>query len=382
MIDFFWVLLPAAAISGWFFARMQFNSPNKNNRPHDYSNYFKGLNFLINEQSNKAIQVFTEMLEVDNDTIEIHIALGNLFRRRGEVDRAIQIHQNLVSRPSLDSDQRAQALLELGQDFMKAGLFGRAERFFQELVEIKTHNIPALRYLITIYEQEKEWEKAIATSENLQSIVGENLQPTIAHYYCELAEKSNNNKDFTASQQWLKAAQSSDENNIRMIILVGHQQYAQGDYKTAINTFKSVVKQLSFFSEVLDQLAECYKKINDIKSLIAYLAQILEKDNNIAVALLLCNLLENQQGNAQAINFITKQLHANPSLRGLEQLIALHASSSETIQHNEIIVIKSFLTNIINNQRPSYMCSQCGFSGTILYWQCPRCKSWGKVTPT
>jgi len=154
--DLLWLLLPLAAASGWWVARLDHqNRPGKGARDFP-SAYFKGLNFLLNEQPDKAIEVFIKVLEVDSETAETHLALGNLFRRRGEVERAIRIHQNLIARPTLDKEQRSQALLELGQDYLKAGLFDRAENLFIELAENRLHSQPALRFLMQIYQQERK----------------------------------------------------------------------------------------------------------------------------------------------------------------------------------------------------------------------------------
>jgi lipopolysaccharide biosynthesis regulator YciM len=127
---------------------------------------------------------------VDTETVETHLAVGNLFRRRGEVERATRIHQNLIARPSLEPLQRSQALFELAQDYLKAGLFDRAENLLLELAEVNLHSEPALKGLVQIYEQEREWEKAAATLRRLVRVTGERQDRIIAHYDCELAEEA------------------------------------------------------------------------------------------------------------------------------------------------------------------------------------------------
>src|SRR3972149_1945846 len=185
--DLLWLLLPLAAASGWFVARLE--QKRRVQKSLDLpSAYFTGLNFLLNEQPDKAIEVFIRVLEVNSDTVETHLALGNLFRRRGEVERAIRIHQNLIARPTLDKEQRSHALMELGQDYFKAGLFDRAENLFLELAEIQAHSEQALKLLLHIYQQEKEWEKAIDVTRKLAPITGKIMDENIAHFYCELAD--------------------------------------------------------------------------------------------------------------------------------------------------------------------------------------------------
>src|SRR5690242_4385196 len=142
-------------------SRPREEAPRKSNLPRDY---LVGLNFLLNEETDKAVDIFVKMLEVDSDTVETHLAVGKLFRRRGEVDRAIRIHQNLIARPQLEKVYREQSLYELGQDYLSAGMLDRAERIFLELVSAKSHSAQALRTLIDIYEQEKDWENAVKTA--------------------------------------------------------------------------------------------------------------------------------------------------------------------------------------------------------------------------
>src|SRR3990167_1568411 len=154
-------------------------SVRKINLPRDY---LIGLNFLLNEETDKAVDIFIKMLEVDRDTVETHLAVGKLFRRRGEVDRAIRIHQNLIARPQLEPTYREQSLFELGQDYLSAGMLDRAERVFLELVNTKSHSAQALRTLLDIYQQEKDWEHAVKTAAQYESVTKQNMQLVVAHY--------------------------------------------------------------------------------------------------------------------------------------------------------------------------------------------------------
>jgi len=150
-----WLLLPLAALSGWLAARRR--QENSVSDPTFPSDYFKGINYLLNEQPDKAVDVFIKMLEVDTDTVETHLALGSLFRRRGEVDRAIRIHQNLIARPNLTKSQRIESLRELGQDYLRAGVLDRAENLFLELTGMGEDE--CFVYLLEIYQQQREWSK-------------------------------------------------------------------------------------------------------------------------------------------------------------------------------------------------------------------------------
>ena len=192
MVDLWWLLipvalLPVAALSGWLAARRSQNVGPSVSTGGLRSNYFRGINYLLNEQPDKAIEAFIRVLEVDSETVETHLALGNLYRRRGEVDRAIRIHQNIIARPTLRADQRNEALLELGNDYMRAGLLDRAENLFRELCDTDGYTVPALRQIIDLYQQEKDWDQAIVCARRLAGVSGEPLGRVIAHYYCEQA---------------------------------------------------------------------------------------------------------------------------------------------------------------------------------------------------
>ena len=181
-VGLFWLLLPLAAGASWWAARRGIARVSGAQVDRLRSTYFRGLNYLLNEQPDKAIEVFLQIAEVDSNTIETHLALGNLFRRRGEVDRAIRVHQNLVARPTLNAEQKTSALLELGEDYMRAGLLDRAETLFTDLVGIDARAPSALRHLISIYQQERDWHKAIDHARRLEQATGESQGRMIAQY--------------------------------------------------------------------------------------------------------------------------------------------------------------------------------------------------------
>jgi len=206
-INLLWLLLPVAALSGWYLGQRRADPGRDGGRERGLrSDYFKGINYLLNEQPDKAIEVFIKVLEVDQETVETHLALGNLYRRRGEVDRAIRIHQNLVARNTLSPEQRYEALLELGQDYLSAGLLDRAENLFKELAEASHYRVQALRQLIDIYEQEKDWDQAISCARQLERATGNQLGPVIAHYQCEQAEQLRERKEYKSALKLLGKA--------------------------------------------------------------------------------------------------------------------------------------------------------------------------------
>ncbi|VAX06962.1 Lipopolysaccharide assembly protein LapB [hydrothermal vent metagenome] len=381
-MDLLLLLLPVAAASGWLAAkrsdrRQDASPPEANQSPA----YFKGLNYLLNEQPDKAIDVFVQMLEVDSETVETHLALGNLFRRRGEVERAIRVHQNLIARPTLNRDQRAQALLELGQDYMRAGLFDRAENLFSELIEINQYPEQALQNLRVIYQQEKDWKKCLEVASKLESITDEALYAESAHYYCELAQIARSSKDYSSAASMLKKAQSCNRNCVRATMVQGATEVERGNYKAAIKIFKRVERQdHTFVPEVLPSLIECYQQLNNRSGLVTYLWQLFKRQKSIAVALALVELIKEDDGEQAAADFIAEYLREYPNLDGVHKLIALNQSSAEAGESETLSILYTQISLILE-ERPAYKCKQCGLAVKMLHWHCPGCKSWDSIKP-
>ncbi|MCW8890218.1 MAG: lipopolysaccharide assembly protein LapB [Sedimenticola sp.] len=380
MMELFWLLLPVAAASGWWAAKRS-TSRQEVTLTDRSPGYFSGLNYLLNEQPDKAIDVFIKMLEVDSDTVETHLALGNLFRRRGEVDRAIRIHQNLIARPTLNREQRAQALLELGQDYMKAGLFDRAESLFCELGEMNMFQSQALENLLTIYQEEKDWEKCLKIAKRLGQLTGRSLRKECAHFYCELAEEAQFRKDLNKATQLLKKAQVSDEGCVRATIQLGEIDLLNGSEKSALRTFRQVEKQdPAFLSEVLPSIIECHQKLDQRSELVSYLRQLFQKHHTVSSVLALTDFIREDEDDKAAIQFLADFLHDHPNLEGLDRMVKLSLESGEGDARESLDILQQILQKLLE-KRPAYQCLSCGFSAKTLHWQCPSCKTWGGIKP-
>ncbi|MCP5418768.1 MAG: lipopolysaccharide assembly protein LapB [Chromatiaceae bacterium] len=378
--DILWLLLPIAAASGWYAARR--SAPPVEEQQRDYTPaYFKGLNYLLNEQPDKAIDVFVQMLEVDSDTVETHLALGNLFRRRGEVDRAIRIHQNLIARPRLTREHRAQALLELGQDYMRAGLFDRAENLFNELVEMKSQQELALRNLLIIFQQEKEWEKCLQTANRLGQISGKSFNSEQAYFHCELAEEAQLEGDEGKFVQHLKSAQSCDADCVRATLLQGKQEVGQDACRSAIQTLQRVERQdPDYLPEALPLLLECYRRIGDRKALSGYLHELYQRNQGTGPALALVDLIQAEDGDAAALEFLTRYLQKRPDIEGIDRLITLSLNGVEGSAAETLQLLRRLLSKLLA-ARLGYQCNHCGFMAKTLHWQCPSCHFWGSIKP-
>jgi len=383
VLDVTWLLLllPLAVISGWIAAHQDQRSKNRKGTGEIPSDYFKGLNLLLNEQPDKAIEVFIKVLEVDTETVETHLMLGNLFRRRGEIERATRIHQNLIARPKLDRHQRSQALFELAQDYLKAGLLDRAEDLLLEYAEIEKDPEAALRQLLYVYQQEKEWDQAIATAKRFARASGESADEMIAHFLCEEAEDEIDRNNSDQAKILLKKALSKDPDSVRANILRGQIARNAGDCKKAIRYWKKIESQdRRYLPEVLGQLSECYKETGNQDGWLQLLNEALEKDRAIPVMLKLAEEIEASEGSSAAREFVIEELRLQPSMHGLSRMIHLSAVQADGQSKSDLETLEAIIERVLKS-RKNYLCEHCGFRGTAMHWQCPGCKRWNTIKP-
>ncbi|HET9122253.1 MAG TPA: lipopolysaccharide assembly protein LapB [Acidiferrobacteraceae bacterium] len=379
--DLLWLLLPLAAASGWYAAKREEHA-----RDPDFelpTAYFKGLNFLLNEQPDKAIEVFIQVLEVNSDTVETHLALGNLFRRRGEVDRAIRIHQNLIARPTLEKQQRAHALLELGQDYLKAGLLDRAENLFLELAEVRVHNEPALRFLANIYQQEREWEQAIRICRKLERLGEKRVGEVIAQYHCELAAEQLGLRNYVAAREQIKRAFGADRKCVRASILLGDAEAAEGRHREAVRAWRRIEEQdPHYMGEVAEKMAASLHALGEDAELYSYFQGLVQRQGDTAALLVLANVIERRDGAHAAEAFLLEWQQKRPSLPGLVRLVDLNRDRAPDEERRQEMTVLHGLMERLAAERKRYVCHECGFGGQTLYWQCPGCQRWNTVKPT
>ena len=377
MLELFLALLvPAAAYSGWWLARY-ISSRNEVQRNRRFSNrYFQGLNYLLNEESDKAIQVFLEMAEVNQDTFETHLALGSLFRRRGEVDRAIRLHQNIISKRSLDDSQRTKALLELGEDYMRAGLFDRAEKLFSELTGRGAHAPSAVRHLLDIYQQEKDWEKALEMARQLEGLTGERMGLYMSHFCCELAEIELQKGNNEVARKHLRQARRNDPGSIRArLVLAKIAQHAEA-WDEAMGAYEEVADlHGDFIPDLLDAYLDCAQRSDQRARAMTHLKSWSTQHGSISVVLRLTADIQQREGVAAATEFLASELARNPSVRGLDKLIELKLAGGPELPAGDEI-LRAVAQKLLARQ-PSHRCAHCGYSGHSNYWQCPSCKRWG-----
>ncbi len=352
--------------------------------------YIRGLNFLLNDETDAAVDTLTQVLPVSSETLETHLALGALLRRRGEVGRAIRVHQNLVARPSLTKLEQQRAQLELARDYIQAGVLDRAENLLQELAESAEHSIRVvcLEHLAEIYRDEGEWEKAIYTVDLLGgrrfSKLPAKWKIVQAHFCCELADEALNRADYLSVRRRLKQALEYDRDSVRASILLGDLEYRLGHFREAIKTLKRIPQQdPDYIPEGLPLLVSCYERAGRLGDLKSYLGSLMEEYPSSSLMVLIAEQVRQLQGESAAVSYMGGQLALRPSLKGVGKFLDFHwrskgyAAGDEGEQGAAI----RLLVDTLIESKATYACHRCGFSGNQLHWLCPSCKSWGTIKP-
>ncbi|TDK23465.1 lipopolysaccharide assembly protein LapB [Luteimonas aestuarii] len=380
--EWFWffLLLPIAALSGWVIGRRGGERHSDTQVSRLSTTYFRGLNYLLNEQPDKAIELFLHIAELDKDTFETQVALGHLFRRRGEVDRAIRLHQGLVQRPDLSDQQKVQAMLALGEDYMKSGLLDRAEVVFTDLARIDQRAPQALKHLIGIYQAERDWAKAIDNATRYEAVTGEPMGKLVAQFECELADRLRVAGDADAARAAVARAYAADSNSVRAGILEGKLELDAGNDKAAIRAYERAARHdPDFLPEVMPSLLAAYNRAGDTPGARKFLAEMSEHYRGIAPVLALTRLVEAEEGVPAARKYLSHELKDRPSVRGEAALIDL--TLVEGRDHEATLRDLRLITEQLLVRNPSYRCNRCGFGARTHHWQCPSCKEWGSIKP-
>lgn len=343
--------------------------------------YFKGLNYLLNDESDKAIDVFIQLAETSHETFEPQLALGNLYRRKGEVDRAIKLHQALIAQAELPERYRTRALLAIGKDYMSAGLLDRAEVLFSELVEIEAHTPEALQSLVEIYQQEQDWLQAIKSASRFQSATSRNMQVPIAHYYCELAEMSVAQNDQIQAEKYLASALRVDKDSVRAHLICAKINQSQKQWEKAIDEYQcAIAADSAYIPLFIGDMADCYLALNQGDLLEKQLLELMETYKGVSPVLTLSEYYADVKGVEFASEFLSEQLKKRASFKGLNAILGLNEKDSDGHEFVYIDVLKELITKLLKG-KPKLRCRKCGFGAKSLHWQCPSCKHWGVVKP-
>ncbi|MDQ1919418.1 lipopolysaccharide assembly protein LapB [Massilia pseudoviolaceinigra] len=376
-----WMLLgiPLFFALGWIAARVDIKQLLSESRTLPRG-YFRGLNFLLNEQPDKAIDAFIDIVKLDPETVEMHFALGNLFRRRGEIERAIRVHQNLLSRPDLPADEKAHGQYELGMDYLKAGLLDRAEETFNLLLET-SYGAQARRALLEIYQREKEWPRAIEAALGLQESGAGARQKEIAQFYCELAQDALVHMHTDDALALLDKAVHADRKNVRATLLTGDAQLVKGDAEGALVTWRRVEQQsVPHVALVAQRLMDGYRKVGRPQEGVNLLRSYLAEASSIDLIEVVFKAVIELDGVDAAKQLMIEELRRNPTLLGLDKLLEARLMDAPADVWEELSMVKNLVRGY-TQKLARYQCSHCGFKARQFYWQCPGCSRWETYPP-
>jgi len=381
--------LPIAAAYGWY---MGHRSAQKDRE--DFSNklsrdYVTGVNFLLSNQTEKAVDLFLNMLqkqeaenEIENDSqFEAELTLGNLFRSRGEVDRALRIHQALDRSPNYTFEQKLLAKQQLAKDFMAVGFYDRAENLYITLVDEPEFAEGALQQLAVIYQKTKEWKKAINVAEKLAKIAPKEDNIELAQYYCEYVQALPNGHKENP-QQILQQALKVAPGCVRASMMLADLNIAQQDYQSAVRILENVLNQNpNYIGEVLPQLKECYRQLDQLDNFELFLIRVTQEIRNSSVELALADLIAEKDGRSAAQGKVYQQLNHNPSMFLFHRFIEYQIDDAEEGRGKDSLVLLHKLVGERIKQGFDYRCVNCGYQSHKLMWCCPSCRQWEKVKP-
>lgn len=378
------LMIVLAVACGWLLARWQ-----QLHEAHDSSKslpeaYFRGLNFLLDEQPEQAIEMFMQALNDDSEAIGTHLALGRLFRTRGDLTKATRVHQNLLARPGLEKSQQLFIQFELANDYMMAGLFDRAERLLNELLIEDSADIrkKSLLLLLELYQREKDWLQAIKSAEALLAMKAEGVKPVIAQFFCEVAEQSIGEGNPAQARSALKRALAHDAGCVRAYLLLAEMAIQAQQFHDAIKVLKEIKKQdADYLAESMPLLQSCYQQLGQEKSFHKYLLECLHDGSLIPSGFNASHSMHKLSSKPEQLSqSIQHEVRQAPSLQGLRYLIDLHMYEAEGAGIAYLQELREFVEQLIDAQ-PAYHCRQCGYQAKHLAWLCPTCQHWGTVRP-
>lgn len=375
------LILPLFFVFGWLAARVDIRHVIEESRSVPRS-YFKGLNHLLNEQPDKAIEAFMEVARLDPDTLELHFALGALFRRRGELDRSLRIHQSLLERADLNQEDRQKAQYELGLDFFKAGLLDRAEAVFVKL-ESGSHALDVLRHLLDIRILTRDWVQAIETARRIQKLGGSVLHTDIAHFHCELAAVALLRGDEAGARRELEAALLENPRSARAMSQLGEIEMQRGRSERALKHWVRIADlNPRYLPLVAERMMQAHAALGRAGEGIELLRACLERIHSPDLLHSVFQAVAQHQGWPAARQLAGEVLRAQPSLRALDDYLqASNATGQAPAGDSLESQVAQDVVHAQVSQSAQYVCGSCGFRARQFFWQCPACARWDSIPP-
>ncbi len=382
MLGLLFLLLPVAMGYGWFMGRNSVKQNDHSAQQELSIKYSTGLNYLFSNQQDKAIDYLLEALKVEDDTVEAHFAMANLFRRRGELDRALKVHEHLVRQKHLPNSAKQQAVFELAKDFLSAGLYDRAESMFHKLLKSKTYGLKSLTALMQIYQSTKDWHQGIALKKAIAKTRDTKLLHTLANFYCELASTALEKDEFIEVIELLDNALSHDPNSSRANWLMAQIYENHQQYNEACQCYKAIYEQdKEFFPDVIEKMFLCYQALDAEKEFFQFIRKVYEETGSTSALIKYLSHIEQVKGANHAKNFILSALKRRPTIRGFKHFVKMQMGDRQPESTADNLEVITELVAAYLNVKHRYSCRTCGFNSSTHYWSCPSCHDWEQLKP-
>jgi len=375
------LIILAAVVIGWLLGRWQpFKKRNKGAVKDQFSaRYARGLNYLLADDSDNAIKIFTDLIEVNTETIEIHIALGNLFRSKGEVDRAIKVHQNLLARPNLTRKQRHMAISELASDYLKAGLLDRAEKLYREMIELDADVLQAYRRLMDLYIAEKSWEEAVECARQLYDAGDPEAKVMYSQCLCEIAQQSIADGNYRRARNSLDRALEIDTDCVRASLLLIKLHLNSENLPAAKRIFQRLTRESPEYLALYIEPAKQIFLNREPRVYQQFLQQQYQQRPSTRLAIALLEQYARNDEIDKAREFLSNILHKSPSFEAFD--FALRFLKSNPDQLGETWDTLSRFLKTLQDKKAEFVCSRCGYESHAIQWLCPSCRNWASMRP-
>ncbi len=382
MIELLFLLLPVAMAYGWFMGRNSIKQ-NQQTAKQDLSiKYSTGLNYLLSNQQDKAIDSLLDALKVEDDSVEAHFAMANLFRKRGELDRALKVHEHLVRLNHLPTKDKQQAVFELGKDFLSAGLYDRAETMFTKLLKSKNYGLKSLTYLLKIFQSTKDWQQGINHKKLIVKFNDKRLLHTLANFYCELATIAFEQDEFIEVIELLEQALFLDPNSCRANWLMAKIYENHQQCELAAKCYQAIYHQDNeFFPDVIEPMLACFTRLDALEEFYQFIKKVYDETASSGELICYLSHVEQKYGKKKALEFILSALKRRPTIRGFEHFVNMQMAISDSeVSNTSLDLIKELISEYLKVKH-RYSCRTCGFNSSTHYWSCPSCHEWEQLKP-